>query len=52
MVFHNGVAIHDNVELAKETGGGQKEDAMAGPIQLQDHGDPVVFRNVWIVPVK
>ena len=51
-VYHNGVKIHDNVELKKESGGGQKEDATPGPFQFQDHGDPVVFRNVWVVAVK
>ncbi|MCS6863462.1 MAG: DUF1080 domain-containing protein [Gemmataceae bacterium] len=51
-IYHNGVKIHDNVELAKETPGGKKEEPTPGPLQFQDHGDPVVFRNVWVVPVK
>ncbi|MFM8273490.1 MAG: DUF1080 domain-containing protein, partial [Gemmata sp.] len=51
-VYHNGVKIHDNIELTKETGGGQKEAAEPGPFQFQNHGDPVVFRNVWVVEVK
>ena len=51
-VLHNGVKIHDAVEFPKEGPGGQKEDAMPGPFQFQDHGDPVVYKNVWVVPVK
>ena len=51
-VYHNGVKIHDNIEFPKECPGGQKEDAMPGPFQFQNHGDPVVYRNVWAVEVK
>ena len=44
---HNGVVVHDNVELKNATGGGQKEAPTPGVFQLQDHGDPVVYRNIW-----
>ena len=49
-VKHNGVVIHDNAEIKGPTGGGKKEDATGGAIQLQGHGNPVFYRNVWIVP--
>ncbi|MBX7165155.1 MAG: DUF1080 domain-containing protein [Pirellulales bacterium] len=49
---HNGVIIYENYELQKETPGGQPESAAAGQIQLQDHGNPVVYRNIWIVEKK
>lgn len=49
-VRHNGVLIHDNVELKNATGGGRAETAEPGPFSLQNHGNPVVFRNVWAVP--
>ncbi len=47
-VYHNGVLIHDNVELNGPTGGGRPEDEKAGPIFLQGHGGQVQFRNIWI----
>lgn len=48
-VRHNGVVIHDDVEIPGPTGGGSAEDDTPGPIYLQDHWDPVVYRNVWVV---
>ena len=51
-VRHNGILIHDHVEIPGSTGGGQKETADPGPIQLQGHGNPVFFRNIWIVEKK
>jgi hypothetical protein len=52
-VKHNGVAIHDNVEVpAKPTGAGKQPSAQGGPIYLQNHGSPVVYRNFWVVEKK
>lgn len=51
-IYHNGVKIHDNIEFPKECPGGQKEAATPGPFQFQNHGDPVVYRNVWVVEKK
>ncbi|GIX03391.1 MAG: hypothetical protein KatS3mg113_0397 [Planctomycetaceae bacterium] len=48
-IRHNGVVIHENVGL-KITPGGGRNDGKPGPLYLQDHGDPVRFRNIWIVP--
>jgi len=48
-VRHNGVLIHDRLELEKESPGGKKEEDTAGPLQLQNHGNPVYFRNIWVV---
>lgn len=51
-VRHNGVLIHDKLELKKETPGGQKETPEPGPLQLQNHGNPVYFRNIWVGETK
>ena len=48
-VRHNGVVIHDKLELSGPTGGGKPESASGGPLQLQGHGNPVFFRNIWVV---
>ena len=46
----NGVKIHDDVELPKGTGaGGSRPEVAKGPIIFQGHGNPVAFRNVWIL---
>ena len=49
-VHHNGVKIHDKFELKTGTGAGARRKQLAkGPIFFQNHGNPTVFRNVWIV---
>lgn len=48
-VIHNGVAVHDDVEITGKTGAGRKEAPKPMPILLQNHGNPVRFRNIWIV---
>lgn len=52
-VYHNGVKVQDNVELPRPTGGQDTtEKDTPGPLHLQNHGDPVYFRNVWVVEKK
>ncbi len=49
-VVHNGETIHDNLALPKPTGGALDNNvAEPGGIYLQDHGNPVQFRNIWLV---
>jgi hypothetical protein len=48
-VIHNGVPIHDDVELPNKTGAGNPEGPSPGPIRFQWHGNPVHFRNIWIL---
>ncbi len=50
-VRHNGVLIHENVEVPGITPGGpQKQEAPTGPLHLQNHGNPVRYRNIWVLP--
>jgi hypothetical protein len=53
-VYHNGVQIHDDVKIkANYTRAGMDTDPCTpGPILLQDHGNPVQFRNIWLVEMK
>ncbi|KAA3610507.1 MAG: DUF1080 domain-containing protein [Calditrichaeota bacterium] len=49
-VRHNGVIIHDGLEIPVATDGGLDKDmSKPGPIFLQDHSDLVQYRNIWIV---
>jgi hypothetical protein len=49
-VYHNGVKIHDNVAITKDntTAGLGGDVCTPGPIMLQDHGNPVQYRNIWL----
>lgn len=45
----NGVKVQDNVALQNKTGAGKPEAPVLLPINIQNHGDPVRFRNIWII---
>ena len=51
-VFHNGVLVQNNVELLGPTtyigASHYTPHPEKMPLALQDHGDPVQFRNIWI----
>src|SRR5437773_666511 len=49
-IKHNGVTILQNLELNGPTPGGKAESPDGGPLQLQGHGNPVFYRNIWVVP--
>jgi hypothetical protein len=49
-VKHNGITIHENFEVAGgTTASGRPEGPAPGPIQLQGHGNPVFYRNLWLL---
>jgi hypothetical protein len=51
-VLQNGVLIQNHVEIKGDTSGarapGYKFHPPKQPLQLQDHGCPVRYRNIWI----
>ena len=51
-VFHNGILVHDNDVLTGPTAHKARPPYKAHadrlPISLQDHGNPVRYRNIWI----
>src|SRR6266700_8291911 len=51
-VLHNGVLVQDNVELSGPTAHHDRPPYKPTPdklpLALQDHGNPVRFRNIWI----
>jgi hypothetical protein len=54
-ISHNGVVIHKDVELPGErstTAAPNKPGPEPGPIYLQDHGNPLRYRNIWVVEKK
>lgn len=53
-VLHNGVLVQNHVALQGETVYAGKPFYRAhgpAPIKLQDHGDAVGFRNIWVRPL-
>jgi hypothetical protein len=55
-VVHNGVAIHADTVIKGPTAWHEppayKPHPDALPIRIQDHGNPVQFRNIWVRPIE
>ena len=52
-IKHNGVVIIDDKEITGKTGGARGDpEGTPGPLQLQGHGNPLQFRNIWVVEKK
>jgi hypothetical protein len=47
----NGVKLYERQELDSPKGAaGRLGEAATGPLMLQEHGAPLQFRNIWVVP--
>jgi hypothetical protein len=55
-VIHNGVKVHDDVELIGQVKHRRRASyaphAAKLPLNLQDHGNPIRYRNIWYVPIE
>jgi hypothetical protein len=54
-VFLNGVVVQDHATIEGETGHMRRSKpgslGDSGPLKLQDHGNPVRYRNIWYRPL-
>ena len=52
-VRHNGVVTHKDQEIDHRTiASPLREGPEPGPVYFQGHGNPVRFRNIWVLPKK
>ena len=52
-VKHNGVVVQKDTEVDHATTASKwKEGPEPGPLYIQNHGNPVRFRNIWVLPKK
>ena len=51
-VIHNGIVLHHRQAFLGQTMVGfYTEHPPKGPIVLQDHGNPIRYRNIWVRPL-
>ncbi len=50
-VWWNGIIVHNNVPI-KKVNGGIKLTPAPGGLKLQEHGQDVRYRNVWVKPLN
>ena len=54
-VYHNGVLVHKNVPMPRDRStraAPLKPGPAPGPVFLQNHGCPVRYRNIWVLPTE
>ena len=50
---HNGVVVQDDIEIKGKTGGARNDpEGTPGPLLFQGHGNPLQYRNIWVVEKK
>lgn len=49
-IWQNGVLVQDRAVIPGKTGAGIEEGPEPLPTKLQDHGNPVPYRNIWLIP--
>ena len=47
-VSWNGIKVHENQISMTPTGDPKRPNAGSGPLRLQDHGNLVYYRNIWL----
>ncbi len=47
-IRHNGVVIHDDIEIPRGTPGRKGEGPGPRAIHIQGHGNKVMYRNIWL----
>lgn len=50
-VRQNGITVQDHVAIPHKTGAGKPEGPDPLPLLLQNHNNPVVFRNIWVIDI-
>jgi len=51
-VYHNGTLIHKDVDLPRSTAAGKAEAPGLRALRLQDHGNKVRYRNIWVAGIN
>jgi hypothetical protein len=51
-VIHNGIKTIDDAEIDPTPGGDSNKEGEDGSLLLQDHGNLVQFRNLWLKPLR
>ena len=51
-VLQNNIPIIEDADISATPGGSGAKEGEDGPMMLQDHGNDVQYRNLWVLPLK